>query len=320
MTASKSQRIVIVGGGISGLSIAVRLVQAGLPVTLVEGSELGFGASTRNQGWLYSGAWFAPENPLLAAQCYRSLQQTLFFCPECVEPDQSGMFYVISKKSTRPDKWSLVWTNASIPFDPIPIDTFLGELPHWNPDNVHKVWELPDRAIRTDILLRRLMEVADDRGVEFRTGTPIAGLMRSGSHVQGVVTTNGEEIPARLVILATGGETGLWSEASVEAPGDQPSYQLVNLKTHLLAIPHQLSPRPFCVLDRGGFNHIPHTGKSIFGSNHWEVVSRPDDVQAEKEEIQRILDLIHQLLPSWSFSKNEIIDWAGTTVQAMHVE
>ena len=56
-----SSRIVIVGGGISGLSIAARLAQAGMPVTLLEASHLGFGASTRNQGWLFSGAWFAPE-------------------------------------------------------------------------------------------------------------------------------------------------------------------------------------------------------------------------------------------------------------------
>lgn len=320
MTASESQRVVIVGGGISGLSIAVRLVQAGIPVTLLEASELGFGASTRNQGWLYSGAWFAPYNPLLAAQCYRSLQQTLFFCPDCVEPDHSGMLYILADESSRSDQWTLAWTKAAIPFDPVPNETVLEELRHWNPDGLHKAWQLPDRAIRSDILLRRLMEVAERRGVEFRTGTAVAGLMKTNDRVQGVVTAGGEDIPAGLVILATGGESALWSEASEEEAGDQPSYQLVNLKTHLLGIQPRLGSMPFCVLDQGGFNHIPHATTSIFGANHWEVVSRSNEVAVEKAEIQRILDLIQKLLPDWNFSRDEILEWAGTTVQAMHLE
>ena len=58
MTRNKhtARRIVIVGGGVSGLSIAVRLSQSGLPVMVLESSSLGQAASTKNQGWLYSGA------------------------------------------------------------------------------------------------------------------------------------------------------------------------------------------------------------------------------------------------------------------------
>jgi len=63
-------RVVIVGGGISGLSIAVRLSQFGLSVTVLESGYLGDGTSSRNQGWLYSGAWFAPQQPSLARACH----------------------------------------------------------------------------------------------------------------------------------------------------------------------------------------------------------------------------------------------------------
>ena len=50
MTGSrhKSSRVVIVGGGFAGLSVAARLAQSGLPVTLLESARLGFQASTRN--------------------------------------------------------------------------------------------------------------------------------------------------------------------------------------------------------------------------------------------------------------------------------
>jgi len=78
-------RVLIIGGGIAGLSASVRLAQAGLPVTLFEESTLGHGASTRNQGWLHSGGWFAKENIHLASRCYKSLQQTIQCCPDCLE-------------------------------------------------------------------------------------------------------------------------------------------------------------------------------------------------------------------------------------------
>ena len=47
----KSPRVVIVGGGFAGLSVAARLAQSGLLVTLLESARLGFHASMRNQGW-----------------------------------------------------------------------------------------------------------------------------------------------------------------------------------------------------------------------------------------------------------------------------
>ena len=86
-----SKRIVVVGGGIAGLSIALRLAEAGLAVTLLEASQLGSAASSRNQGWLHSGAWFAPSDCELARMCHESLKQTLRFCPDCVEPQNVGV-------------------------------------------------------------------------------------------------------------------------------------------------------------------------------------------------------------------------------------
>jgi glycine/D-amino acid oxidase-like deaminating enzyme len=318
--SSKSQCIVIVGGGIAGLSVAVRLSQAGMPVMLLEGSHLGFGASTRNQGWLYSGAWFAPEDTQLARQCYQSLQQTITFCPDCVEPDHSGMIYLLAEDAGLSNRWTGAWTKAGIPFEERDSKAVLAAIPYWNPQKIQKAWRLPDRAIQTHVLLEHLAKTATDLGVEIRTGTPVAGLLKDGHRVHGVITAAGEELSARLVILATGGEASLWSEASPERPGEQSDYQLVNLKTHLIAVEPGLCPQSFCVLDHQGFNHVTHGSKSIFGSNHWSIVSQPNETAVEAGEIKRITDLIRDLLPTWNLSLTEIVEWAGTTVQAMHLE
>ena len=82
MKTSTSEQILIVGGGLAGCALAARLAQAGLPVVLLEASSrLGELASTRNQGWLHSGGIFAVDHLELARVCYRSLQQTIAFCP-----------------------------------------------------------------------------------------------------------------------------------------------------------------------------------------------------------------------------------------------
>ncbi len=156
--------------------------------------------------------------------------------------------------------------------------------------------------------------------MQIQTGTAVAGLVKRQDLIAGVTTASGEEVTADLVILATGGEPSLRSEASVEVPGDQPSYQFVNLKTHLIAIEPGLCPQPFCVLDHGGFNHIPHSTTSVFGSNHWSIVSRSHDVSVEVAEVKRIAHHLTALLPTWDYPPSEIVKWAGTTVQAMHLE
>src|SRR5262245_6235550 len=110
-----TRRVVIVGGGIAGLAAAVRLAQAGLAVTLLESSRLGGAASTRNQGWLRSGALFAPQSTDYARLCRNSLDQTLQFCPDCVEPQTEPMAVLFSRPDTLIAPWKQAWTAAGIP-------------------------------------------------------------------------------------------------------------------------------------------------------------------------------------------------------------
>ena len=308
------------GGGISGLSIAIRLRQAGFPVALLEASQLGFGASTRNQGWLYSGGWFAPKNADLARQCYRSLEQTIHYCPDCVEPDHAGMFYILADDAEPSESWTAAWSQAGIPFEALKTEAVLEAIPHFSEAHIQAAWRLPDLAIRTDLLLGRLAKTAQAAGVEMVTGSTVAGLLKSNNIVRGVIAAGGEEHAASLVILATGGDPGLWSDSSHEQAGQQASFELVNLKTQLMAVEPGLCPQPFCLLDRQGFNHVPHAATSIFGSNRWKVVSRPHDVTVDPEETERMTQSLAELLPTWDYSQAEVVEWAGTSVQAMHLE
>lgn len=317
-----SERIIVIGGGFAGLSIAARLGQAGLPVTLLEASKLGTEASTRNQGWLHSGGVFARQNVRLARMCHESLLQTLAFCPECLEPDHDGMFYVFSRNDALPGPWLSAWKEAAIPYESVPRSEVQAALPGIDLSQVQRAFRLPDRAIKTDLLLTMLAGAARNAGAELRTETPVVGLLREKRQVRGVLTGAGEEICGRLVINAAGTMTGgKLSEVWTAAVGEQCSYSRVVLKTHLVSVRPDLGRMPLCVVDGGGFNHLPHLQTSVFGSEHWYPVTDPTDVRVDPAETARIWEQVQRYFPHFDRAQAlDIKEWAGTTVQALHVE
>lgn len=313
-----SQRIIILGGGVSGLSIAVRLAQAGMPVTVLEAGRIGTGATTRNQGWLHSGGWFAPVQPELARLCYESLEQTRRFCPNCREPEHDSMVYAVADPETRAELWTEAWEAAEIPYEELPREDLARRLPELDVGEIRKSFQLPDLSIRFDVLLEHLARSAESAGVEIRTGTRVSELMRSRDSVQGVITEDGEEVTARLVILA-GNAAGLFlyprpAESSV---ADQIAHRVVALKTHLVAVEQEVGKWPLCVVDVNGFNQMPHPPSSVFGTNRWFPTEDPTDEDVETAEIERIWQDIGRFFPRLDRRQQRVIEWAGTTLQAI---
>lgn len=316
-----TNRILIIGGGIAGLSASVRLAQAGLPVTLFEESTLGHGASTRNQGWLHSGGWFAKENIHLASRCYKSLQQTIQCCPDCLEPQQQGMAYLFSNPDTDVSSWLTAWENVGIPFKKLPVEEIFEQIPRLDKSQIHDGYLLPDRSIRPEILLNQIATTAEKLGVEIRTQTHISDFLKENCSITGVVTGAGEEIPGRAVVLACGAAgASLCSSSREFHVGEQSEFTWVALKSHLVSVSPGLSNLPFCVVDRGGFNHIPHAADSIFGNNRWKTVPYSIGPDVDPDEIEQTLQTIKQLIPTFSREEHKINSWSGIATQAMHVD
>jgi glycerol-3-phosphate dehydrogenase len=317
----QSQRVIIIGGGVSGLSIAARLAQAGLPVLVLEASRFGFGASTRNQGWLHSGAWFAARQPDLARMCYQSFQQTERFCPECFEPDSGPMTYLMSDPSTDSKKWTSAWDNAGLPYRELASQTLFERFPRLAISQAIEGYELPDRAMRPEVLLKALAEVAERSGADLCSGTVVSRLLMEDQAVVGVETASGEKIPARLVILAGNARCGeLYPDFGTLAVGSQRDVVLVALKAHLVATRQRISPWPLCVVDADGFNHIPHPSASVFGNDRWLPIHNAEDEGPLEKEIDRLWNSIRRFFPDVSRGDYKTLEWDGTTVQAMHLD
>jgi digeranylgeranylglycerophospholipid reductase len=76
----------------------------------------------------------------------------------------------------------------------------------------------PTMEVRMSVFTRRLLSQATAAGAEFRDGVAAAGPLLEKGRVAGVFTTSGEEIPARVVIDASGWQAVLRHGL----PGDSP--------------------------------------------------------------------------------------------------
>jgi flavin-dependent dehydrogenase len=76
----------------------------------------------------------------------------------------------------------------------------------------------PTLEVRMSVFTRRLLGEAMQAGAEFREATPAAHPLMEGDRVAGVSTASGEEIPARVVVDASGWEAILRHELPESSP------------------------------------------------------------------------------------------------------
>lgn len=309
--AAEARRVLIVGAGFAGLSAAARLAQAGLPVTVCESREIGWAASSRNQGWLHSGAVFAREHPELARMCLDSLHQTLEFCPECVEPGHRGMAYLFTRPETLVQPWLEAWQSLDMKPEALNRDMLHRYFARLDTGLVKSAFVLPDRSIRPDVLLQKLAMTARNAGAELRVRCPVRQVLTSANRIRGLELATGEEIDGKIVLLATGGRSRHLVPA---ANAEIQTHRTRLFKTHLLALRPEISQIPFCIPDANLLNHLPHAWTSVFGTGYWEPAVNLED-ESEEVQVDWLWAQVCRFIPGLREQRPSRKSWAGTTIQ-----
>jgi len=253
-------KVIVIGGGIIGSSIARELAGAGCRVTLLERDKVGSEASSAAAGILCPQLEAESASPLLDLgldslalfdDFVAALHRETGIDPEL---DTGGtllpdMTRDDAQASERIFRWQ---SGAQLPIERLSAREIAGLESQLSENILGGILFPKTRRVDPVALTRGLVLSARSRGVEIREGCPVVSLRFSGERVSGVVLASGQTLEADTTVLAS----GAWSSALV--PGVRVKVvpvrgQMLVLETHRAPRRHVLvTPRAYLVFRRDG--------------------------------------------------------------------
>jgi len=211
--------VVVVGGGVLGLSSAHELARRGLSVVLVESGHVGGRQSGRNLGFVRQQGRAPAELPMMMAanQRWRGLSDEL---GADVEWRRGGNLRLTNdpELASRYERW--VADAASLGLDSRVVSNAEVEsiLPGVNEKWLLGIFTASDGHADPIATCRAYTAALRERGVQVCEGVPVQRITSAGGSVTGVTTPIGE-LKADVVVLAAGsGSARLARGAGVEIP------------------------------------------------------------------------------------------------------
>lgn len=289
-------RIMVIGGGSTGVGIIRDLALRGIDAVLVEQRDLAHGASFRFHGLLHSGARYAVKDPSAAKECIAENRILRQIAPTCIR-DSGGLFL---QHQTDPDdyvdQWLAACHEAGITVQERPISDVLHENPYLSQE-LKRAYAVDDGILDGARLVWANVDQAMRYGAKVLTYTRLTGIQ----------TENGKVTGAEVVDTLTG-EKAFWEcEAIINAAGtwvDEVAHLagipvgITKNKGTLLVFNLRLTPR---VLNRlripsDGDIIVPHHTVTILGTTSINI-EKTDQAKPTPQEIEILLNAGRELFP-----------------------
>lgn len=206
--------LVVIGGGYTGCSAALKAAELGASAHLIEAAEIGSGGSGRNVGLANAGLWLPPEdiNAALGQQVGSRLTSLLAAAPDLVfsliekhtiqcEPERSGTLHCAHAPSGMADLRHR-HTQLSATGAPVELLTRDQAVARVGSDAVHgALFDPRAGTIQPLAYARGLARAAATAGAHLYSNTPATSLRREGDFWR--VTTPNGSLRARHLIMAT---------------------------------------------------------------------------------------------------------------------
>ena len=303
----KSWDIIVIGGGIIGLSLAISLRKQGLRVLVVERGEPGGEASSAAAGMLVgSGSELPPVLKILAAE-----SANLY--PEFVHElqDESGLkvdlreqgAILLSASGDFPSGVEMLSTDRLHSLDPdlTPFESSVSKFggrgrPPLPRQNRYQVAFTLERSVDPRALMAAAVKAARHRGVDISSGSEVEALLNSGDRVNGV-RTNKTSYSAGIVVNCA----GAWSGCI--APQKFP---VGPVKGQMLSVVG--GPSLQHVIRSDEVYLVPRSdGRVVIGST---LEDAGYNKQTDVDTIQRLLHAACDLVPALANARVHE-DWAG---------
>lgn len=218
LEGANSSEVVVIGGGITGLSTALHLAETGVNVTLIEASDIPSGGSGRNVGYVNAGLWIPPEDIVKAlgksdgervnhilggapAEVFSLIKRYEIKC----DATQTGTLHLAHNSKGEKE---LARRVEQFQRRGAPVELLEGDACYQHVGTTRIKKALLDRragTINPCGYTRGLAKAAHRLGVKMYTHTPATAINRYGDDWQ-VITPNGS-IKAPRIVLATNAYT-----------------------------------------------------------------------------------------------------------------
>jgi glycine oxidase len=303
-----SSDVVIVGGGVIGLSIAYRLGAEGVAATLLDRREVGREASWAGAGLIPANTVQLRTSPTVEL---RSWSAVLFPEWSAALREETGIDNGYRRTggvdvAFSPDEEHELkatagrWRTEGIVFERLAEADFQRVEPALGPD-LRAAYFLPDRAqVRSPWHLRALALAAARRGARLRPGQAALGFETAGGRLTAVKTPGGR-LPCGILVIAAGAWSGgLLDGLGVSAPTPPVKGQIVLLK----------GDRPLLrrIVEHGARYLVPREdGRVLVGATQEDAGF---DIRATPRGVRDLLDEALRLCPVLAEAEVEKA-WAG---------
>jgi 4-methylaminobutanoate oxidase (formaldehyde-forming) len=192
-------RIVIVGGGVAGASIAYHLAQLGEPSVLVDRNQLTSGSTFHSAGLVgqLRGSVSLTRMMMHSVELYRTL--------DCGWVECGGLRLACSPERLEETRRQVGWARTfDLPLELVSPAEAVERFPLMRDDGVLAASWLPtDGYLDPSLLTYALADGARAGGCDIHTNTRVTGLDVHDGRVRGIATDRGA-IAAEVVVLATG--------------------------------------------------------------------------------------------------------------------